>query len=58
MAIGLGAAKEVERGRCPSWQAKAGQGYAIDSFRIDWDAQTDTCPQGQTTSYWNPNYRK
>jgi transposase len=37
-----------------SWQAKAGQGYAIDSFRIHWDEKTVTCPQGQTTRHWNP----
>ena len=37
-----------------SWQAKAGQGYSIDSFGIDWDEKTVTCPQGQTTRYWNP----
>ena len=28
-----------------SWQAKAGQGYDISAFRIDWDAQVVTCPQ-------------
>ena len=37
-----------------SWQAKSGQGYAIDSFRIDWDEKAVTCPQGQTTRHWNP----
>src|SRR3954463_7879236 len=29
-----------------SWQAKAGQGSDISAFRIDWDAQVVTCPQG------------
>jgi transposase len=28
------------------WQAKADQGYDLDSFRIDWQAQTATCPPG------------
>lgn len=35
-----------------SWQAKAGQGYAIDSFIIDWDTKTATCPHGQTSKHW------
>lgn len=29
-----------------SWQAKAGEGYDISAFNIDWNAQAVTCPQG------------
>jgi transposase len=36
------------------WQAKADQGYDLDSFEIDWRAQTATCPQGKTSIRWNP----
>jgi transposase len=36
------------------WQAKAAQGYDLDSFHIDWQAQTATCPQGNTSIRWNP----
>jgi transposase len=36
------------------WQAKADQGYDLDSFRIDWQAQTATCPQGKTSIRWTP----
>jgi transposase len=34
-------------------QARSG-GYTPDMFDIDWDARTVTCPQGKTTSSWNP----
>jgi transposase len=35
-----------------NWQAKSGQGYTLDSFRIDWDAKTAICPNGQTSKHW------
>lgn len=38
----------------PSWQAQAGQGFAVACFQIDWDTQTVTCPQGQTSTGWYP----
>ena len=34
-----------------SWQAKAGQGYGISAFAIDWDAKTVTCPQGDLVAW-------
>jgi len=37
-----------------SWQAQAGQGFAVPDFSIDWQQQTATCPQGQTTTRWKP----
>lgn len=36
----------------PSWQAKAGAGFDIPCFAINWPSQTVTCPQGQTSQYW------
>ena len=30
-----------------SWQAKAKQGYSNLEFKIDWERQITTCPQGQ-----------
>lgn len=36
------------------WQAKADQGYDLDSFQIDWRAHSATCPQGKTSIRWNP----
>jgi len=35
-----------------SWQAKAGQGFAMACFTIDWEAQIVTCPQGQSSARW------
>ena len=37
-----------------SWQARAGQGYDIRAFRVDWEAQTATCPAGHTSVTWHP----
>jgi hypothetical protein len=37
----------------PSWQARAGQGFALNDFSIDWQAQIATCPQSQTSSCWS-----
>jgi len=36
-----------------SRQARAGAGYDRAGFAIDFDAQTATCPQGQTSARWN-----
>jgi transposase len=36
------------------WQAKADQGYDLDGFSIDWQAQTATCPQGKQSIRWSP----
>jgi transposase len=27
-----------------SWQAKAGKGFDVGSFQLDWQAQQATCP--------------
>ncbi len=37
-----------------TWQARAKQGFASEDFRIDWQAQTVTCPAGQTSANWQP----
>src|SRR5579875_410688 len=37
-----------------SRQARAGQGYDMSSFRIDFGARQATCPQGQTSTGWTP----
>lgn len=34
-------------------QARNG-GYTVEAFTIDWDAQQVRCPQGATSSSWNP----
>ena len=33
-----------------SWQAKAGKGFDLAHFSIDWDKHQATCPQGQISS--------
>ena len=33
-----------------SWQARAGKGFDLAHFFIDWDKQQATCPQGQQSS--------
>jgi transposase len=38
-------------------QARAGQ-YAADEFTIDWERQQVTCPQGATSTVWNPCTQK
>ena len=35
-------------------QARAGAGFDRAAFAIDFDARQATCPQGHTTSAWNP----
>lgn len=36
------------------WQAKAGEGYDLASFSIDWQKRQATCPQGNTSVKWTP----
>lgn len=36
----------------PQWQAKAGTGFDISQFRIDWEGQRVTCPQGRSSVRW------
>lgn len=35
-----------------SWQSKAQQGYSNLHFKVDWETQVTTCPQGKTTQSW------
>ena len=37
-----------------SRQAKAGAGYDRAGFTIDFDTEQATCPQGQSSTWWNP----
>jgi transposase len=36
-----------------SWQSKAGQGFDVAHFHLDWQAKLATCPQGQTSHRWS-----
>lgn len=35
------------------WQARAKQGFAAADFRIDWQQQQATCPEGKLSSSWS-----
>ena len=39
-----------------SWQAQTQQGFDVACFRIDWEAQAATCPQGQRSRVWSPSH--
>jgi transposase len=41
-----------------SRQAKAGAGYDRTSFTIDFDTREATCPQGKTSTRWDPITRR
>jgi transposase len=38
------------------WQANTEQGIDVSQFRLDWDQQQATCPQGQTSMSWTPAF--
>ena len=40
-----------------SWQAKAGQGFDICHFVIDWEGRRVTCPEGKTSVLWTAGPR-
>jgi hypothetical protein len=39
----------------PSWQARAGEGFAKRQFVVDWDRRVVTCPQGKQSLSWLPS---
>jgi transposase len=39
-----------------SRQRRAGQGYDLQAFVLDWDAQQAHCPQGHTSVNWRPGH--
>jgi transposase len=39
----------------PSWQAHTPGAYDISQFRVDWEAQTVTCPEGHQNQRWYPS---
>jgi transposase len=38
-----------------NWQSKAGQGFDLSCFVIDWEKQTVTCPLGKNSVAWRPS---
>lgn len=39
----------------PSWQARAGEGFAKANFTLDWERQVATCPMGKESHFWLPH---
>jgi transposase len=39
-----------------NWQGRAGQGFDLGHFAIDWDARRATCPCGQRSVKWKPSH--
>jgi transposase len=39
-----------------SRQRRAGEGYDLQAFIIDWEAQRARCPQGHTSVHWRPGH--
>jgi transposase len=37
-----------------SWQTRAGEGFGVAYFAIDWERQQATCPLGKTSAIWCP----
>lgn len=36
-----------------TWQAKAGEGFDVHNFRVDWQKKTVTCPEGRRSMRWS-----
>jgi transposase len=41
-----------------AWQARAGQGYALSDFHLDWEAEQAICPHGKKSASWVPGHDK
>jgi transposase len=39
-----------------SWQAKAGDGFDVACFQVNWEAKRVICPQGETSVKWSPSH--
>jgi transposase len=36
------------------WQSRAGEGFGVACFVVDWEHQVVTCPMGKTSTSWSP----
>jgi transposase len=34
------------------WQARAGEGFGLESFKVEWDEQRAICPEGRASIEW------
>ena len=37
-----------------SWQTRAGGGYGVASFVVDWEGERAFCPRGKVSAVWDP----
>ncbi len=40
------------------WQARAGKGFALTDFQINWDNLVVCCPQGKLSGTWTPRFNR
>jgi transposase len=40
------------------WQARSGEGFTVQDFRLDWDREVATCPAGHQSKSWSPDYHQ
>ena len=40
------------------WQAKAGEGFAVGDFALDWDREVATCPAGHESTSWTSGHNQ
>lgn len=38
-----------------TWQAKAGEGFDVKNFRVDWEEKKVICPEGRQSVRWSEN---
>ncbi len=41
-----------------SWQARSQQAFDLAQFRIDWQKQQVTCPEGKSSRHWIETYNR
>jgi transposase len=41
-----------------SWQARAGHGFALTDFQVDWETRQVTCPLGKRSQHWEESRKE
>ncbi|MDJ0719017.1 MAG: transposase [Prochloraceae cyanobacterium] len=40
------------------WQARAGKGFALTDFQINWENKLVCCPKGKLSATWKPRFNR
>lgn len=40
------------------WQARSGEGFTVQDFRLDWEREVATCPVGHTSRSWTSDHNQ